>query len=501
MSATSASNVRDVRFEPNSDAQKEFIQSTSRQLLYSGSFGAGKSRAGNEKGYMLNCRYPGNRGLIVRKSLVDVRASTINQSLLPHVIPGPHIVDHNKGECVIKHHTGTVDPTGKPVLSEIHYYGLTSGEKTSSDDLPRKIGSTEYGWIFVDEGTELTRGDWNQLLGRLRLNEHRQNGYIYPVPIQQIFTATNPDSPNHWMYDYFGIDGSTPKGREFWMASVEDNADNVPDEYIEDLRASLSGMYYERYFEGKWVGAEGMVYDEYDPTLHLLHPKDLNAQFGIGEHADRRWEHHGRQSYDDDEDDPSHYVSPPEHWRLYRTIDFGYRNPFVCQFWARSPDDELVMFREIYKVEETVQDVAPLIKTMTPRDNQLSMTVADHDAENHEQLRKTGIDTVNANKSVEAGIQDVKQRLMRDDRGRPSIYFMQGARCHEPSTRLKLDDKPLKTLDEIYDYEYDEDEEEPVKDNDHGMDAMRYLVHTLDSGPQMTLEEMMEWESALNEAW
>lgn len=485
-------------FVPNAGAQQEFVSSTVRQLLYSGSFGAGKSRAGCEKGYMLNCRYPGNRGLIIRKSLVDVKASTIRQSLLDDVIPGTHIIDHNKGECVIIHRTGTTDPTGEPVHSEIHYYGLSSGEKRSSDDLPRKIGSTEYGWIFVDEGTELTQGDWNQLLGRLRYNEHEQNGYVYKIPIQQIFTATNPDSPNHWMHEHFGIGGSSPVDREFWTANLDDNRANLPDEYVEDLKSSLSGMYYERYVEGKWVGAEGMVYDEYDPQVHLLHPQQLNDQFGMSESASAsaRWQYHGRERYDENE--VSHFVTPPENWRVYRAIDFGYRNPFVNQFWARSPDDELVMFREIYKTEETLEDLVPRVKSMTPDRNPLSMTVADHDAESHETLRRKGISTVNAEKSVDAGIQSVKERLMRDDRGRPSLYIMQGARAHKPSNRLVLDDKPLKTVEEIYDYEWDEDEDEPLKSDDHGMDAMRYLVHTIDSGPQMSLDELEKWEDAIN---
>jgi phage terminase large subunit len=492
----STSKTVDYEFTPNPGAQSEFFTSTERQLLYSGSFAAGKSRAGCEKGYKLNLRYPGNRGLIVRKSLVDVKASTINQSLLTDVIPKSHIVDHNKGDCVIKHLTGTTDPQGEPVLSEIHYYGLSSGEKTSSDDLPRKIGSTEFGWIFVDEGTELNEGEWSQLLGRLRYNEHRQGGLVYPIPIQQIFTATNPDSPNHWMHDYFGLDGSAKGGRKYWLANLEDNRAHVPDEYIKDLKASLSGRYYERYVEGKWVGAEGMVYDEFDPSKHLLHPNELNSYFGITDDAESRWEVHGREQYEDGES--SWFVSPPQNWRIYRAIDFGYRNPFVCQFWARSPEDDLILFREIYEPEKTIREHIPRIQSMTPTGHKVEMTITDHDAESHETLKQEGISSANADKAIEPGIQSVKERLKLDDRGRPSLFFMQGARCHAPHNRLQLDDKPLKTVDEIYDYEWDEDEEEPIKADDHGLDAMRYVVHTLDSGPQITLDELKEWESIMN---
>lgn len=500
MSTTQSDSVVEHEFRPNPGAQADFFQSQTRQLLYSGAFGAGKSRGGNEKGYFLNLRYPGNRGLIVRKSLVDVKASTIEQSLLEDVIPDSHIVDHNKGECHITHHTGVTDPTGEPVLSEIHYYGLTSGEKRSSDDLPRKIGSTEYGWIFVDEGTELTQGDWNQLVGRLRYNQHEQNGYVYPIPVQQIFTATNPDSPAHWMHDYFGLDGSTPPGREWYKANLHDNQGNVPDEYVRDLENSLSGMYYRRYVEGEWVGAEGMVYDEYDPALHLKHPSELNSHFQLDEDAapQNRWEWHGTEEYELD-DQRSHYVTPPSNWRVYRAIDFGYNNPFVCQFWARSPDDEFVMFREIYQTEKTVENLVPMIRSLTPDDHSIAASYCDHDAEKHETLRQHNFPTTNANKSVESGIETVKSYLMRNDQGRPQLYFMQGARAHStPESLLLDDDKPEKTVDEIYGYEWEDDEDEPVKEDDHGMDAMRYLFHSIFGGSQMTLEDMQQYEEVFN---
>ena len=48
---------------------KEFMESVQREILFSGSFGAGKSRAGCEKGLFLSMKYPNNRGLIIRKNL------------------------------------------------------------------------------------------------------------------------------------------------------------------------------------------------------------------------------------------------------------------------------------------------------------------------------------------------------------------------------------------------------------------------------------------------
>jgi len=53
-----------------SQAQKDFMNYTGKQALLYGGFGGGKTRTGNERGYLLNVKYPGNRGLIVGKVLL-----------------------------------------------------------------------------------------------------------------------------------------------------------------------------------------------------------------------------------------------------------------------------------------------------------------------------------------------------------------------------------------------------------------------------------------------
>lgn len=464
-------------FRPN-EVQEQFMKDTSGQILLSGTFGAGKSLIGCEKGYLLNTQYPGNRGLIIRKAFSDVRSSTINQTLLEEVIPESHIVDHNKGEHVIEHLTGQTDRRAEPVTSEIHYHGLDSGRKTGNDDLPRKIGSMEFGWIFVDEGTELAQGEWNQLLGRLRFNGKRQHGQWFQVPIQQIFTATNPDGPTHWMYDLFYRD--PPEDASTYEMTLYDNP-GVDEAYVRRLENNLSGIYRERYLEGKWVGAEGLIYDEYQPSEHLLHPDDLPGDWTVR-----------RQSTFSATGERCYWAEPPRNWRVYRAIDFGYTNPFVCQWWARSPDDTLVMFREIYQTERRIAEHAEEINRLTDQTWSVTKSFADHDAEGRETLNREGISTVNADKNVLDGIQAVKSRLALDDRGQADLYLMEGARVHKPDPQLVMDGRTLKTVDEISGYVWDDDSEddEPVKENDHGMDSMRYLVYSLDGGIDISKEEL-----------
>jgi phage terminase large subunit len=478
------SDIRENKFTPL-PKQEEFIKATESMVMLSGGFGTGKSRAGCEKGYFLNMQYPGNRGLIVRKHFSDVKASTIKQTLTTEVIPESHIVEHNKTDHIIKHHTGVHDPTGDPILSEIHYHGLDSGRNTSSDDLPRKIGSMAYGWIFVDEGSELSLGEWTQLQGRLRYRGSDQGGIHYPVPFRQIFTATNPDAPTHWMYDLFY---NQQQGKKIEM-SVDDNK-YLPEDYVENMRSQFSGTYYERYFEGKWVGAEGMIYEDWRHDDHLLDWHELPGNWELIREQD--WQKEGKGVW----------AKPPDNWQIYRAIDFGYNNPFVCQWWARSPDDELVLFRELYKTETLVEDIAKEIKSNDPEGFVIERTFADHDAEDAATLQRHGVDVAKAKKDVQQGIQAVMGRLRFDERGKARLYVMNNARVHPPDKNLDDDNSPLCTAEEIPLYTWkDNADEKPEKKDDHGCDALRYMAYSLDSGNTPSKQEMDDWADIINSSW
>lgn len=476
--------------------QAEFLRYTGKQALLYGGFGGGKSRIGCEKVYKLNMKYPGNRALIVRKNFSDVRSSTIQQTLLEEVIPDSHYDEdmHNKSQHVIEHFTGKQDKYGQPITSEIYYEGLDSQGARSNDGLPRRISGMEFGTIFIDEATETTESDYVQLLGRLRYNGRTRAGNKYTVPIRQIIAATNPADPSHYLYQKF-FDEEDEKERRRFHLRAEDNP-GVDDDYVQQMKENYQGVFYERYVEGKWVGTEEVIYDEFDRRNYVLDYNDLSD-------IDYGWKF-------SEVEDMANQLTPPDDWNIYRSIDFGYPSPTTCQWWAVSPEynpeseedtRRYVMFRELYQNELLIDDAAELIKNYS-KDLEVEQTFADPaQADNRETLRRNGIDSTAANKDVWNGIQATKSKMGREFGGHPQIVMYQDALIHPKSDDLDDQNKPYQLIDEFAKYEWADGKDEPIKEDDHGMDAMRYLIYSLTDGSGPSMDDMKEMAQALQNSF
>jgi phage terminase large subunit len=120
------------------------------------------------------------------------------------------------------------------------------------------------------------------------------------------------------------------------------------------------------------------------------------------------------------------------------------------------------------------------------------MIICDHDAEGRAVLeRELGMSTKGAKKTVEDGIQAVKKRLkVNEADGKPRIFLCEDAVVERDQALIDVK-KPTSTLEEIVGYIWDRGtalaqnngkppKEHPVKEDDHGMDALRYAVAELD---------------------
>lgn len=300
-------------------------------------------------------------------------------------------------------------------------------------DDPKKIMSGQYDMAYVQEATDLFEDDWESLDTRLRNNV---------LPYQQLIADCNPDVPTHWLKQ------RCEAGKTVMLESRHEDNPTVTPEYLAALD-NLTGVRYLRLRLGIWAAAEGLVYEGFTTKAHLL------DRFEI-----------------------------PESWRRIRVVDFGYTNPFVCQWWAIDPDGRAYLYRELYRTQTIVSDHAIEIKRLSAGEK-IERTIADHDAEDRATLASCGIPTQNAVKMVGPGIQAVQQRLRVLKDGKPRLFILRDSLVARDEA-LAARKKPLCTEQEIAGYVWTKSQdgrplkEEPVKLDDHGMDAMRYLVAYLD---------------------
>ena len=87
----------------------------------------------------------------------------------------------------------------------------------------------------------------------------------------KLFVTTNPEGPYHWLkQDYLDKDNLSLARFKFLL---EDNP-ALDKEYIKQLKREYTGVWYQRYIKGLWVKAEGIVYDMFSDR-HLMSYGDI----------------------------------------------------------------------------------------------------------------------------------------------------------------------------------------------------------------------------------
>jgi len=104
-------------------------------------------------------------------------------------------------------------------------------------------------------------------------------------PDAKLFATTNPDSPNHWLMTNY-IQRAEEENLDFLRIKflIDDNP-YLTKEYVKSLKAEYTGVFYERFINGDWVAAEGVVYPEFanNPSEFLVDsPNDEIARAVIG---------------------------------------------------------------------------------------------------------------------------------------------------------------------------------------------------------------------------
>lgn len=395
-------------------------------ILLSGPMGTGKSRTCLEKLHLVCLLRPDVKCLITRKTFKSIRNSVLDTYL--RYVAKPWI------------DTKQVTIYGGSVPSQIQYRNGSTIDIVGLDN-PGRINSTEYDIIYVAEAVELDLEDWTTLNGRARASALSYN---------QLLADTNPAHEEHWLYQ------EVQNGKvKFYDTYHEDNPKwfdddgNVTEEgrkYIARLD-NMTGVWYQRYRLGRWISAEGAVYDNFERAFHVIDRFDI-----------------------------------PVHWRRYWSIDWGWSNPLVLQCWAEDGDGRLYLYREFYRTHLKTVVAAGQIMSIVAPDGQWiepkpTAVITDHDPEAMAVFStETGLTTTPARKDVDQGVQKVHSRFQKQGDGRARIYIFRDALAHAEDSTLKRDGKPTSTVAEIPGYRWNAEKDVPVKENDHGCDAMRYMV-------------------------
>ena len=244
----------------------------------------------------------------------------------------------------------------------------------------------------------------------------------------------NPEGPAHWFKREW-IDKAAEKRMLRLHFTMEDNLSLSPSTR-ERYERMYTGVFYDRFILGKWSAADGLIYDMFDRSRHVLHT--LPAL---------------------DERAPA-----------YISCDYGTLNACVFLMWRKAVDGRWICVKEYYYSgrdkgvlrtdEEYAKDMQAFIGN-----ERIRYVIADPSAASFiTRLKRDSLPVLGAKNDVMTGIHRVSSLLHGGD-----IAFMDCCR---------------NTIDEFGSYIWDKKaadrgEDAPMKQSDHAMDAVRYFVNTV----------------------
>lgn len=388
----------------------------SRVLLLTGSAGGGKSRLAAEKLHGFCLHYPGAFALLVRKTRVSMTKGSI-LFLKESVIGSDPRVAHYESKDYFRYWNGSI----------LAYLGLEDEAQRERLKSIGPRGGVDIAW--GEEATELEESDHNALLARLRGQA---------APWRQLLYTCNPDAPTHWIHRRL-IQGREARA---YYSKATDNAYN-PDDYMDTL-GRLTGTERDRLLLGQWVQASGLVYDVWSDG-----PDDGNVT-----EAAERIPNHGQfvlaidDGYAGKRDDATGHFTPDSHPRAV----------LLCQI---RDDGRVCIFDEDYRVQTlSDQHIESVLQTYGEPDYAVVDSAA---AELRGRLRAYGIGTYGKPSDIEESIKITRRMLAPDLNGWRRILV------HPRCRHLRA---------EMVSYRYD-DKGRPLKQFDHGCDALRYLAFKL----------------------
>lgn len=253
------------------------------------------------------------------------------------------------------------------------------------------------------------------------------------------FNCNPAGSAMHWFKQTW-INRFREKELMYLHFTMDDNP-SLSEKIKANYRSMYVGAFYRRYIEGRWVSAEGVIYDMWSPDENVFDESDYPDGVLLS---------------------GSRYIG----------VDYGTTNPMVlldCIDIGR----ELLIKNEYYyssrasasRAQKTDKEYADDFEEFVGYDHSVTVII-DPSADSFKvELRNRGYRLKDADNTVNDGIRVtatmIQQRRLKVARGKTPNFL------HEIDAYV-WDDKAA-----------ERGEERPVKENDHCMDACRYLCKTL----------------------
>ena len=245
----------------------------------------------------------------------------------------------------------------------------------------------------------------------------------------------NPENPMHWFRQEWIL--KPGQHNALHLHFLMDDNPSLTEKIKQRYQTMYSGVFYQRYVMGQWVMSTGVIYDMFDQTENIYSPQNRPADLV---------------------------------WSSTRTIacDYGTTNP--CVFLDIYDYDGVVRVDREYRwdsrkeyQQKTDREYADDLMAFMG-ENWCPVLVDPSAASFIAELRSRGVYVISADNDVLDGIRKTATLLKR--------------------RRIVICQECTGLIDEMGTYLWDEKagmrgEERPVKQNDHGPDALRYYVNSL----------------------
>jgi len=310
---------------------------------------------------------------------------------------------------------GLIKEWNKSTLTLQFYNGSEVLFRSCED--PSKFKSLNLDGFALDEPVDIEKDIFLMLQGRLR-EQHM------PHPVGLL--TGNPGPYTSWVYDAF-FEHATPDYTVVETTTYDNSF--LPRSYIQSMEQSYDEDYKRRYLQGKWGDFEGLIYKDFHHERHTgAYRSSVFKNYIAG--------------YDD-----------------------GYRNPACLLIGGVDGDNRLHVVHEYYRSDRTsdeiTRDIQPIVKELNVR-----TIYCDPSGLNAiETFKRNSIRAVSADNKrldVTGGISRLKSLFHRD------MVF--------------IDSSCVNLIKQLESYRYQKDRktggynEEPVKKDDHAVDALRYLI-------------------------